>query len=92
MSMSILKRKKEKKRKMKYVDALRALKAYQNSKLKLVRVIDNGLNPNKSISHKCQVPGCGMNIRYEYVLQSKETTEIMIAGSTCVWELLEMSK
>lgn len=89
---SILRRKRRKKRLMKYKEALQALKAYQNSKLRLIRVIDNQLNPNKSISSKCQVPHCGKSIRYEYLLENKETGEKIVAGSTCVWELLNLSE
>lgn len=89
--MSILDRKRAKKRRMKYAEAVKALKAYQNSEVQLVRMIDNYLTPNKSISQNCQVPHCGQRIRYEYVLQNKITKDILIAGSTCVWEILKLS-
>lgn len=90
--MSILNRKRAKKRRMKYIEAMRAMKAYENGELRLKKVIDNVLNPNKSISKNCQVPHCGQAIRWEYVMENKDTGDIMIVGSTCVWELLEMTK
>lgn len=89
---SILNRRKFKKRLMKYVDALKALKAYGNGELELIRVIDNTLNPGKSISHNCQVEGCNQRIRYEYVLRTKIDGSEIIAGSTCVWDLLGLSE
>jgi hypothetical protein len=94
--ISILRKRKEVKKprskRIKYAEALIALKAYQNSELKLTKMIDNVFTPSKSISPKCQLEGCGMNIRYEYILQSKVTDEIIIAGSTCVWVMLGLSE
>lgn len=78
-------------RRIKYAEALQMLKAYENGELKLDRMIDNKLNPSKSLSNQCKIEGCGQKIRYEYVLKSKVTDEQIIAGSTCVWVMLGMS-
>lgn len=78
--------------KIKYEDAIKAIKKYESSELKIVDVIDNCVTPNKSISKKCQIPGCGHRIRYEYVLENKDTGEKIVAGSTCVWPTLGFSE
>jgi len=77
---------------IRYEDAFNALTAYQNSELKIDNVIDNKLTPSKSIANHCQLVGCGMKIRYEYVMKNKIDGTIKVVGSTCVWVLLEMSK
>lgn len=90
--MGVLNRRRSKRHRIKYIEALRALKAYQNSELRLLKVIDNVLAPNKSLSDRCQVPHCNQPIRWEYVMENKKTFEQLVAGSTCVWELLNLSK
>lgn len=80
------------KKHMKYVDALNKLRSYQKGNLSLVDVIDNGWTPSRSVSDKCQVEGCGKKIRYEYILKNTENDSRIVAGSTCVWVLLDMSK
>jgi len=77
---------------IRYQEALEAMKAFQNSELELVRMIDNVFQPSKSISHKCQLKGCGMRIRFEYILKSKVTTDEVIVGSTCVRVMMGLSK
>ncbi len=81
-----------KKKHMKYIDALNKLRSYQKGNLRLTDVVDNAWTPSKSISDKCQVEGCGKRIRYEYILRNVETEEMLIAGSTCVWAMLDLSK
>ena len=80
------------KNRIKYAEAVASLKSYQNSELSIVDVIDNQWHPHLSRSHICQVPGCGMHIRYEYVLRNKEDNSEFVAGSTCVWVLLGLSE
>ena len=77
---------------IRYREALQALKAYQNSELELVRMIDNYLFPSKSLSCNCQLDGCHQRIRYEYVMRSKITKDIVVVGSTCVWIMLGLSE
>jgi hypothetical protein len=89
---SIMSRRKMKKRLFKYVEALTALKAYGNSEMKVKEIIDNVMFPNRSRSHHCQVPHCGMAIRYEYVMVNKTSGDEIVVGSTCVWEMLGLSK
>lgn len=91
-TMGVLSRRRRNKKRIKYVEALNLLKAYQNDKLKLVGVIDNRLAWSKSISCNCQVPHCGQAIRWEYILENKIDMTRIVAGSTCVWELLDLSK
>jgi predicted CopG family antitoxin len=79
-------------KRIKYTEALKSLKAYQNSKLVIEDVIDNVRHPKKSISKKCQLEGCGSVIRWEYLLRSKETNDTIVAGSTCVWVMLGLSE
>lgn len=81
------------KNRIKYEDALRLVKQYENSELKIDSVIDNTRKPTHNGCH-CGLPGCGQRIRYEYILKSKDAgndTEL-VAGSTCVWPTLGMSE
>lgn len=78
--------------KIKYEDAIKGLKGYENSELKIVEVIDNVLFPHRSISCNCQIPGCNHKIRYEYVLENKVSKDRIVAGSTCVWPTLGLSE
>lgn len=77
---------------IKYEDAIKGIKAYENSEMKIADVIDNVLNPSKSVSCHCQLPGCGMKIRYEYILENKLSHDKLVAGSTCVWPTLGFSE
>ena len=77
---------------IKYEDAIKGLKGYESSELKIAEVIDNTLYPRKSISCKCQIPGCNHKIRYEYVLENKISKDRIVAGSTCVWPTLGLSE
>lgn len=77
---------------IKYEDAIKGLEGYENSELRIADVIDNVLFPHKSVSCKCQIPGCNHRIRYEYVLENKESHERFVAGSTCVWPTLGLSE
>lgn len=80
------------KNRIRYEDAIKGLKGYESSELKIVEVIDNHLFPNKSISCNCQIPGCNHKIRYEYVLENKCSKDKIVAGSTCVWPTLGFSE
>ena len=93
--MSILSRKRKKKRYMRYTEALQAMKAYQNNELKLEQVLD--LNKTSHMGRsvgggRCQISGCNQWIRWEYHLKSKITGDVIAVGSTCVWTMLELSK
>jgi hypothetical protein len=79
-------------RRIKYAEALQLLKAYENNNLKIKTLIDNKLQPNKSISNKCTLDGCGHPIRYEYVLVTIDTGIEKVVGSTCVAVMLDLSK
>ena len=78
--------------KIKYEDAIKAIKAYESADMKIAEVVDNVLEPKKSVSCHCQLPGCGMKIRYEYILENKISKERLVAGSTCVWPTLGFSE
>lgn len=78
--------------KIKYEDAVKGIKKYESAELKIADVIDNYVTPKKSVSCKCQIPGCGHRIRYEYILENKDNGERMVAGSTCVWPTLGFSE
>ena len=78
--------------KIKYEDALENIKKYESADLRIVDVIDNCVTPNRSVSCKCQIPGCGHRIRYEYILEDKKSKDRMVAGSTCVWPTLGFSE
>lgn len=80
------------KSRIKYEDAIKAIKGYETSELKIEDVVDNFTNPQKSVSCHCQVPGCGHAIRYEYHLRNKVDNTLLVAGSTCVWPLLGLSE
>ena len=84
-------RNRRRKERIRYDQALEALEIYHNDELKISTVIDNGFFPEKSISHTCQVPSCSQRIRYEYVMENKKNGDILVVGSTCVWELLDMN-
>ncbi len=79
-------------KRIRYDQALEALKVYQNNELRILTVIDNNIFPEKSVSHVCQIPSCSQRIRYEYVMENKNNNEKLIVGSTCVWELLGLSQ
>ena len=80
------------KNRIKYEDAIKSLKGYENADMAIDEVIDNYWKPEKSISHHCQIPGCGQKIRYEYVLKDKRSAKKVIVGSTCVWPTLGFSE
>lgn len=80
------------KNRIKYTDAIKALKGFENADLAIQDVIDNQRFPQHSHSTHCQVPGCGMHIRYEYILKNKGDSSELVAGSTCVWALLGLSE
>lgn len=80
------------KNRIKYEDAINSLKGYENADMAIDEVIDNCWKPNKSISHNCQIPGCGQRIRYEYVLKDKRSAKKIVVGSTCVWPTLGFSE
>ncbi len=82
--------KSRKKDRIRYEDALEALKTYENGELRIRTVIDN--HYFKGFASNCQVPGCNQHIRYEYVMENKESGDKLIAGSTCVWILLGLSE
>lgn len=77
---------------IKYEDAIKKITEFESASLKIVDVIDNGLFPSKSISCRCQMPGCNHRIRYEYVLENKISKDRVVAGSTCVWPALGFSE
>ena len=80
------------KNRIKYTDAVKGITKYESADYTLDGVIDNKLEPNHSISCNCQIPGCNMRIRYEYVLKDKKSGNKVVAGSTCVWPTLGMSE
>lgn len=80
------------KNRIKYEDAIKSLKGYENADMAIDEVIDNCWKPEKSMSHHCQIPGCGQRIRYEYVLKDKRSEKKLIVGSTCVWHTLGFSE
>lgn len=91
--MGILARKRRKKRHLRYAEALKAMKAYQNNQLKLEHVVDRKLTPGRSKGDgRCALSSCRQWIRWEYHMRSKVTNELLVVGSTCVWTLLELSK
>lgn len=79
------------KSRIKYEDAIKGLKGYQNSELEIIDVVDNYMFPARSRSTVCQVKGCGKSIRYEYTLRNKIDNLTIVAGSTCVWVMLGLS-
>jgi hypothetical protein len=79
---------------IRYDEALKKLQSFQNNDVKLTKVIDNVLYPNKSVAKgHCQLPGCNMAIRWEYLLENKDPDrgEGIWVGSTCVWVMLNLS-
>ena len=80
------------KNRIKYEDAIKSLKGYENADMAIDEVIDNCWMPKKSLSHHCQIPGCGQRIRYEYVLKDKRSEKKLVVGSTCVWPTLGFSE
>ena len=81
------------KNRIKYEDAIKSLEAYQNSSLKIGKVLDNTRQKTHNNCH-CGIPGCGQRIRYEYLLVPKndENGPELVAGSTCVWPTLGLSE
>ena len=81
------------KNRIKYEDAISTLKGMNGTDFEIESVIDNDWEPNKSISHHCQIPGCGQCIRYEYVLKDKrDEKKKLVVGSTCVWPTLGLGE
>lgn len=79
------------KNRIKYEDAVKAVKQYSTSKLEIKEVIDNTRTHSHNGCH-CGLPGCGQKIRYEYILENKDNNEELVAGSTCVWPTLGLSE
>jgi hypothetical protein len=79
------------KNRIKYEDAVKAVKQYSTSKLEIKRVLDNTREASHNNCH-CGLPGCGQRIRYEYILEDKESKQNIVAGSTCVWPTLGLSE
>lgn len=81
------------KNRIRYEDAISTLKGMNGTDFEIESVIDNDWEPNKSISHHCQIPGCGQCIRYEYVLKDKrDEKKKLVVGSTCVWPTLGLGE
>lgn len=79
------------KNRIKYEDAVNAVKQYSTSKLEIKDVLDNTRVASHNRCH-CGLPGCGQRIRYEYILENKDNNEEIVAGSTCVWPTLGLSE
>lgn len=83
------------KNRIKYEDAVKLVKQYDSSDLRIDDVIDNTRKNSHNHCH-CGIPGCGQKIRYEYILVPKGdyegTDKEIVAGSTCVWPTLGMSE
>lgn len=79
------------KSRIKYEDAVKAVKQYSTSKLEIKEVLDNSRVKSHNGCH-CGLPGCGQRIRYEYILEDKDSKQELVAGSTCVWPTLGLSE
>jgi hypothetical protein len=79
------------KNRIKYEDAVKAVKQYSTSKLEIKEVLDNTRTCTHNNCH-CGIPGCGQKIRYEYILEDKDNGNELVAGSTCVWPTLGLSE
>jgi hypothetical protein len=81
------------KNRIKYEDAVKMVRQYESSDLKIADVIDNTRKTSHNNCH-CGLPGCGQRIRYEYILvpKNEDTDKELVAGSTCVWPTLGMGE
>lgn len=61
---------------------------FENKKYKLIDVIDNRLEPSKSISNKCKF--CNGTIKYEHHLLDKTTNKCYSIGADCACECLNI--
>ena len=75
-----------------FLQALENLDRFNTDSLKLVEVIDNVSNPERRLSDRCQIPGCGKKIRYEAHVLNADTGEYITCGSNCCCTLLGLSK
>lgn len=81
------------KNRIKYEEAVKMVKQYESSDLRIEDVIDNTRKPSHNECH-CGLLGCGQRIRYEYILvpKNEENAKELVAGSTCVWPTLGMGE
>ena len=77
---------------VRFLQALENLDRFNTDSLKLVEVIDNVSKPERSLSDRCQIPGCGKKIRYEAHVLNADTGEYITCGSNCCCTLLGLSK
>ena len=77
---------------VRFLDTLSDMEQFSTESLKLVEVIDNISEPEKSYSNRCQIPGCGKKIRYEAHVLNADTGEYITCGSNCCCTLLGLSK
>ena len=72
--------------------AIDDLDQFSTDSLKLVEVIDNVSEPEKSLSDRCMIEGCGKRIRYEAHVMNVDTGDTLVCGSHCCCTLLGLSK
>ena len=77
---------------VRFLDTLSDMEQFSTESLKLVEVIDNISEPEKSYSNRCQIPGCGKKIRYEAHVLNTDAGEYITCGSNCCCTLLGLSK
>lgn len=77
---------------VRFLDTLSDMEQFSTESLKLVEVIDNISEPEKSYSNRCQIPGCGKKIRYEAHVLNTDVGEYITCGSNCCCTLLGLSK
>lgn len=77
---------------VKYDDALKMLSEGKNGQIRVVNAVDNVLNPEKSMSHKCQISSCGKRIRYEYWIKDEQNNKTISVGLNCACAMLGKSK
>jgi len=77
---------------IKYRAVLCNLSSFSNEKLKLINVIDNMAHPELSVSDRCMITGCNKHIRYENLVEEKQTGNIIVCGSNCCATLLGLSE
>lgn len=77
---------------VKYDDALKMLSEGNKGQIRVINAVDNVLNPDKSMSHKCQISSCGKRIRYEYWIQDSNTNKTISVGLNCACAMLGKSK
>lgn len=75
---------------VKYADTLKLLQDFNTRSLSVVNAIDNELEPDESLSRKCQVSSCGKHIRYEYWLKDKSSKKVIAVGRNCACALLAL--